>query len=366
MSGAVSIGVAAVAIGGAIAAEGATFAVIAAVGATVAAVGAVTKVKELQIAGAAIGVVGAVGGLASAAGAFGTGGVFGSGGTIFGGGAEAAVSSFGASGAGELGLANSGAAAGAADNLAGLGANASQADAAWAASQIGNAATDGGTWNSLGSIAKAAEGNVATTSPTIGSANGEEVNFSDVGGSDADAGVGGASGTKFSGTPEPRAPGTPILSQGSPAPTQAPAVTPAEAAQQVTGAANPWDGGIPGSADKAAAAVGKIGSVQVPGDDGSAWKDILDFAKKNDRLLAGVIQAGSSFLSGATNPLTPAQIAAMKAQEKANNAAAQKYQAETSMLQQTQANLSQPIPVASRITGAPIGMMNRGVTGVPA
>lgn len=50
---------------------GSAFAIIGAVGATVGAVGAITKVKELQYAGAALGAVGLVGGLASAAGLFG-------------------------------------------------------------------------------------------------------------------------------------------------------------------------------------------------------------------------------------------------------------------------------------------------------
>lgn len=50
---------------------GGAFAIIGAVGATVGAVGAITKVKELQYAGAALGAVGLVGGLASAAGLFG-------------------------------------------------------------------------------------------------------------------------------------------------------------------------------------------------------------------------------------------------------------------------------------------------------
>jgi len=68
---------------------GGAFAIIGAVGATVGAVGAITKVKELQYAGAALGAVGLVGGLASAAGLFGeassifggAGGLFGSGGS---------------------------------------------------------------------------------------------------------------------------------------------------------------------------------------------------------------------------------------------------------------------------------------------
>lgn len=73
MSGAISVTAAVVAIG--VAVEVATpFAIIAAVGATVGAVGAITKVKELQYAGAALGAVGLVGGLASAAGLFGEAG----------------------------------------------------------------------------------------------------------------------------------------------------------------------------------------------------------------------------------------------------------------------------------------------------
>ena len=79
MSGVVSVGAAVAATAFAaseVAAVGLTigsaFAITAAVGATVGAVGVLTKVKELQYVGAALGAVGLVGSLASAAGLFGT------------------------------------------------------------------------------------------------------------------------------------------------------------------------------------------------------------------------------------------------------------------------------------------------------
>lgn len=53
---------------------GSAFAIVGAVGATLGVVGTITKVKELQYAGAALGAVGLVGGLASAAGLFGEAG----------------------------------------------------------------------------------------------------------------------------------------------------------------------------------------------------------------------------------------------------------------------------------------------------
>ena len=56
--------------------------------------------------------------------------------------------------------------------------------------------------------------------------------------------------------------------------------------------------------------------------------------------IMGALQAGGSFLAGATNPLTPAQIAQAQAQANANNAAAGLTNLQVS-------NLSQPIPVAS-------------------
>lgn len=110
MSGIVSVGAAVAAT--AIAADavatvgltvGSALAITAAVGATVGAVGAITKVKELQYAGAALGAVGAIGGLAGAAGMFDLGT------SLFG--AAEGAGSFGASGAGELGLAGSNAGA---------------------------------------------------------------------------------------------------------------------------------------------------------------------------------------------------------------------------------------------------------------
>ncbi len=90
MSGVVSVGaaIAATAVAASTVASvgltvGAAFAIVGAVGATVGAIGVLTKVKELQIAGAALGAVGLVGGLSSAAGLFGeAGSIFGSSGSI--------------------------------------------------------------------------------------------------------------------------------------------------------------------------------------------------------------------------------------------------------------------------------------------
>lgn len=72
----------------------AIFSIIGAVGATAGAIGALTKVKELQYAGAALGAVGLIGGLASAAGLFGeAGSLFGSAAEV--GGAVGEVGGFG-------------------------------------------------------------------------------------------------------------------------------------------------------------------------------------------------------------------------------------------------------------------------------
>jgi hypothetical protein len=87
----------------------------------------------------------------------------------------------------------------------------------------------------------------------------------------------------------------------------------------------------------------------------SLMDKLLGFASTNGggRLLGGVIQAGSAFISGATSTLTPAQVQALQAQANANQAAANLSQRQLS-------NSSQPIPVATRTaTPTPNGIINR-------
>jgi hypothetical protein len=108
----------------------------------------------------------------------------------------------------------------------------------------------------------------------------------------------------------------------------------------------------------------------VPADKG-IFGSLLDFAKTNPAVAMGVIQAGGSFISGATSSLTPAQVTALNAQAAANNAAA-------ALSTQQTANLAMPKAVASStpITGSPAplvlpgsGLINQppktNVTGAP-
>lgn len=355
MSGAVSVGVAVAAIAGAVASEFATFAVIGAVGATVGAIGAVTKSKELTMAGAAIGVVGAVGGIASAAGAFGAGGVFGSGGTIFGGAesvagaAEGAISGF-ATGGGPMGPSGGALAgdvfAGAApaggytvDNIANINNMLPGAYEGFGVS--GNHLID--------VVSGAVEPVMATTaeitSPT-------------------------ATATEAVAGKDPlmtaAAKNEPAISVASSKPETPAVATPAAPVSGQVTAPGPQAT----TAEKLIYGGGKnasdISIAKTGASSDSVWKDIWGFAKDNKALVGGVIQAGASFLTGATNPLTPVQISAMKATEKANIAAASKYNAEAAILERQRANMSAPIPRATRAPQGR-GLINLPqVTGVPA
>lgn len=356
MSGAVSIGVAVSAIAFA-ATDLTAFTVIAAVGATVGAIGAVTHVKELQIAGAAIGAVGMIGGLASAAGVFGEGGLFAEGAT---------ASSFGASGAGELGLANAGAgtALAGADNLAGLGGASgiapSAADNAWSAAQSGASVQWGGANNVIDNVVSstgAVEAPAAASAPDISAARPPDVSVAD--GEEAPLSTGGQAGETL----------TPAAATGAPS---APTVTPsADVTQKVTGlvdsAATPI---FDPNANVSGFGTGRgpPGPSLSNSGSSSSWGDIWNFVKDNKTLVSGVIQGGASFLSGALNPLIPSQQNAFDAQAKANQAAANRSNAEAAILQNQLTNMQQPIPVASRVTGRPTGFVNQApqITGVPA
>ena len=70
----------------------------------------------------------------------------------------------------------------------------------------------------------------------------------------------------------------------------------------------------------------------------------------------GSIQAAGSFLSQATNSLTPAQVAQAQAQANANNAAANLTNLQIS-------NLTQPIPTAARAPAPAAGRGGRGPRG---
>ena len=338
------------------------FTVIAAVGATIAAVGALTKSRELMIAGGIIGAIGAIGGLASSAGLIG--------GDFF----SSASSASGAAGD---------AASNAASAASGIDAEIAQWSSmgASAAGESGGAALSGGASLSgapvdgMGNIVDQVAGTVTPletgTAPALSVAEAPNIMPEAVVDNSVISMGDGQGGTLGSFDNPAATQG--IVNTGVDVPTVAQPNTPGvgtpgapgtvAASSTATSAPNPMDAGIPGSYDaaqKAASTYGAAtGPVPTPNADPSTWDGIREFLKNNDRLLSGVVQAGSSFIAGATNGLTPAQIAALNAQAEANAAAA-------NLSRTQQANMSQPLPTAWRtpvaaapVTGAPAGMINR-------
>ncbi len=93
---------------------------------------------------------------------------------------------------------------------------------------------------------------------------------------------------------------------------------------------------------------------------------LMSWAHNNPLLAYGALQAGGAFITGLTNPMTPAQITALNAQANANNAAA-------ALAQRQLTNIGQPMPIAS-VTGQPAptgGLINNKpattplITGAP-
>jgi hypothetical protein len=102
-------------------------------------------------------------------------------------------------------------------------------------------------------------------------------------------------------------------------------------------------------------------SIANPGS--SPFSGIAGFLKSQGggTLAAGALQAGMSFLSGATNQLTPAQIAAYNAQAQANLSAANLSNQQANLTAMQVSNMQQPLPVAHRVSTAPVtGLINQG------
>ncbi len=324
---------------------GTTLAIVAAVGATIAAVGAVTNNRTLMIAGGVIGAIGGIGALATSAGIIG-----------------ADAFSFGSNAA--SGLASDSAIAGGITSDAGF-AGAVGADVVpGGAAAVGDASVSaaGGTSDIIDQIAGTVQPVEGSTSPVIASADAPNVApTAAVDNSTIPQGVENEQQASSLGLPTGQGDSPPPVGQAPTAPT---APSDPTVAGSTPGTANPMDAGIPGSYQAAQNAVGKVGAVTMPATDGSGiWGTIKDLLGSNGggRLLSGVVQAGSSFISGATNGLTPAQIAALNAQAQANQAAA-------NLSNRQQANMAEPLPVASRappITGAPAGLINTPPPRIP-
>lgn len=280
-----------------------TLGAITAIGATVGAIGAVTKNKTLSMIGMGLGLVGGIGTLAQSA------GLFESSASLFGSSASTADAAT-AAGA----EAFSGTAAetfGDAAGTAGATGAASAADLVSAAGDLNGAALD-----PVGAI------NATSIAPATGNA--------------ASIVTGGAEGSPLAQALSPSA--TPATLMGGPAADTV-------GATGVTGATS--------AADTAAGAAAFSGTGMAAPPQPGMFGRLMDWAHNNQTLAMGVLKAGGSFISGLTNPLTPAQIDALNAQADANRAAA-------ALLTRQAANVGQPLPT---ISGAPV--QSAPVTGVP-
>lgn len=106
----------------------------------------------------------------------------------------------------------------------------------------------------------------------------------------------------------------------------------------------------PGSlGDAAQGAVDKLPGFSLPPSG------LMDWAHNNQTLAYGVLQAGGSFISGLTNPMTPAQINALNSQAAANNAAATLAQRQVTNIGQTMPTVTgMPTPTGGLINNNPV------------
>jgi hypothetical protein len=316
-----------------------TLTAVATVGATLGAIGAITKDKTLSTIGTVMGAVGGVGALAANAGLFG---------------AEATTASLFGSDPIPLSVAGPDIAADVAStndlsslaNLPGLPADMSvSADALTATGDLAapTAALDTATAAASGEADSLINGSGGI--PGMKTLVGQNVDDAT---NQLVKGSGG--GSLPSGSPTDAAS---IAKAGAPSPGD---VTP----PPMTGGAMP-DVKIPGQTYQ-----GQDGVTYV--SDGTKWTAQTGFfgsLLKSPMAQYGVIQAAGSFLSGAFDPLKPAQVEALNAQATANKASA------AFTTQQTQ-NMTGRLPIASRVTGTPAPIMggsminNAPVTGTVA
>lgn len=372
------------AIGGAVAAGGTTLAIIGAVGAVVGAVGAITGVKELAIAGTVIGAIGGIGAIAESAGLLGE------------------VGSFLGLGGSESGNVAS-MATGATEVAREVGDNASWATDVVNASTatpvegltVGSGLHELQQFNAASGLAgegAAGAGAQAAVDPIrhfSGEAPDPHNYFPDMSGYSPEQleqmARNGAPISQGDSVPPlqtveaPRAdlvkppqgssatpsPGDPATPGGVSATTPGQVSGNAPGASQVNGKvdlATPYNSSIDpatGQTTLTAKANGTVLASPVTGTvDGGAstWTKILDTLGKPGigTLASGLIQAGSAFVSGATNSLTPAQVAAYNAQADANLAQANLARQQQQLLQSQMANAS-AVPTATRRPG---GLIN--------
>lgn len=307
-----------------------TFAAIGAVGATISAIGSVTGVKELQTAGMVIGGIGGVGSLANAVGAFGDGATLNS---VFGSGGSSA-----------------GAAAG--QDTAGLinGGEINETTGVDIAANGSNSSDILNTANALGGVNETTGTNIDSADPL--SATGTQTTNSLANGIKGDT---LQPTDNMAGAPSSDLPSGSPTDAGSiaKAGTTATNISTTDQNWLKTQYPNPLDGTLakaPGGQSYTYSATDGWAPQVASGIGGFLG------SQSGGLIGMGVIQAAGSFLSGAFDPLKPAQVDAYQAQANANNASA-------ALTNKQVSNMNQPIPTARRlaVTGAP-SLMNSGAT----
>lgn len=322
MSGVVSVGAAAasIAIAGASVAEagltiGSVLAITGAVGATVGAIGTLTGNKTLQIGGMALGAVGAIGGIAGMAGAFaGAGSLAGEAGTAAGGidSEIANWSSYGATAATDAGNW----AAGASQDVIGAITGTTPPPDTLVTAPMSSALPGTPPLEGPGSMAAAET--VAGSSPNVpGSAPGSAAPATNA--------VPAAPGGATTGTP---APGDSVQAT-TPGPYQS-------TVDPVTGVGNVSL--KPGAAQPV---------TPLETTPAGSWDSIMAWVEKHPSLALSGVTAASSFLSGAFNPKTPAEVNALNASANRNQAEVGLIGAQTGLINQQLANAS-AVPTATR------------------
>lgn len=296
------------------------FTTIAAVGAVVGVVGAVTHNKILSTVGMVLGGIGGIGALASGA------GLLGAGGGLLEGASTPAAANLAAEGS--IGFIDSGSFA-VEGGAAVEGANA-VADAAQAAAGSVPGFVDSGSFAGINAAGEAAGASGPGISEALGAGKAGLSMFGTEAKPDAvDANAitqqtalaGGATGAAASS-------GVPVAS------------APPNALAPGTSAAPPLVASNPSATPTSLTNDGEWDLTPGKSADSSPFAGILDFANKHPVVALGALQAAGSFISGATNELTPAQVDLYKSQSAANDAA-------TLLVKQQTANLAMPKAVAS-------------------
>lgn len=308
---------------------GTTLAVVGAVGATLGAVGAVTGVKGLQTAGMILGGIGGIGSLAASAG-------------LFGDSASAATSSL-------FGDTSDVATQAAADSTSAANLI---ADSTGATAGLG-AVTSSGLPDIINTLNPPSDAFTGATTPITGQT--PPPVSSDLVSSDTSTGSNFGSQAQDAGAGPPLPSGSPTTTgiiNTSAAPPPSAIIAGGTPGNPVTAP------GAPGAAAPVTPAAPQVaaGNVDIEGNPVASSPGILggimNFASKNPLMSYGLVQAAGSFLSGATNPLTPAQVDALDAQAAVNNQAA-------NLSKTQQANMAQALPVASRTPSPVTGLINQ-------